>query len=113
MYVLIVSDAPALPVDLCIASAMLGHAAWAFRPEEFDSGNGARPSLVILDLDYTADIAGSIARVRQRHPDVAIAVLTNNQYVELGDDDSFCLINRPVSPAALRDLMNRATPAAA
>lgn len=113
MYVLIVSDAPTLPVDLCIASAMLGHAAWAFRPEEFDSGNGARPALVILDLDYTSDIPGAIAKVRRRHPDMPIAVLTNNQFVELGDDESFFLMSRPVSPSALRDLMSRATPVAA
>jgi hypothetical protein len=113
MYVLIVSDAPALPVDICIASAMIGHAAWAFRPEEFQSGSGARPSMVLLDIENTADIIGSVATVRARHRDVPIAVLTNGSAIpDLGEEPCYQL-SKPVTSAGLREVIQRATQVAA
>lgn len=113
MYVLIVSDAPALPVDICIASAMIGHAAWAFRPEEFETGNGARPTMVLLDLKNAADIAGSVATVRARHRDVPITVLTDGEEIpDLGEEPCYQL-SKPVTAAGLREVMQRATQVAA
>lgn len=112
MYVLIVSDAPVLPVDICIASAMIGHAAWAFRPEELESGNRARPSLVLLDIENTGDIAGSVATVRARHRDVPIAVLTSGDAVPALEVPCYQLA-KPVTAAGLREVIQRAALVAA
>lgn len=113
MYVLIVSDAPALPVDLCIASAMLGHAAWAFRPEELHSGSGSRPELVLLDIEDSESLAGSVASVRKRHPEVPIALLTDGEPAPGVSDGPLYALSRPVTAAGLRDLILRASPVAA
>jgi hypothetical protein len=109
MYIMIVSDAPALPVDICIASAMLGHAAWAFRPEELGSLRSNRPSLVLLDLGRSADIATSAAQVRASFSDVAIAVLGSPN----GTHGPFLSLSRPVTAEGLREVVRQATAVAA
>lgn len=109
MYIMIVSDAPALPVDICIASAMLGHPACAFRPDELGTLRSSRPSLVLLDLGRSADIATSAAKVRASFNDVAIAVLGSAPAAQ----ESFLSLSSPVTAEGLREVMRQASAVAA
>jgi hypothetical protein len=111
MYIMIVSDAPALPVDLCIASAMLGHAAWAFRPEEFASLRGGHPSLILLDLSRSADITASVAIARDRFPGVGIVLLGSEPAAS--DGKAFLRLPTPITADGLREIMRQATDVAA
>lgn len=110
MYIMIVSDAPALPVDICIASAMLGHAAWALRPEELGSLAGSRPSLVLLDLAPPSDLIRAVGQVRDRYQDVPVAILGSDG---LPSADGFFQLSKPVTADGLREVMRRATAVAA
>jgi hypothetical protein len=112
MYVLIVSDAPTLPVDLCITSAMLGHAAGAVRPGEFGVIAEPRPALVLLDLITPADIPASVAAVRERFRDVAIAILTGEQERNRVPDGQYFRLAKPVTTEGLRTVMQLAQLAA-
>lgn len=110
MYIMIVSDAPALPVDICIASAMLGHAAWAFRPEELGVLSGSRPSLVLLDLARPADVICAVAQVRDRYREVPVAILGPDG---IPGAEGFFRLDKPVTADALREVMRQATAVAA
>lgn len=108
MYIMIVSDAPSLPVDLCIASAMLGHAAWAFRAEELGTVTAGRPSLVLLDLARGHEAARAVFQVRERFRGVPVAILGDI----LPGADAIRLA-KPVTAERLRDVMQQATAVAA
>lgn len=112
MYILIVSDAPVLPVDICVASAMLGHAAWAVRPDELAAGAGTRPALVLLDLASGGDRSGSLAAIRSQYDAVPIAVVAGDTEPS-GPSDSTLRLSRPASPTELREVIRRANPVAA
>src|SRR5262249_41260576 len=103
-----------LPIDLCVASAMLGHPAAVFRPEEFEAVVEARPSLVLLDLERPADVPMVGSLIKARCPDAVVAVLTSRGARSLvSSAEADFQLNRPISPDGLREVIQWATPAAA